>query len=1171
MKNVTYAIGIDVGLNSTGLAAIQLDDNGCPIRILKALSFIHDSGIDPTGRKTSDTRKKVSGVARRARRLNRTRRKRLSKLDSLLESLGYPIIDNSCLESKDSFEPWYIRGELADAYISDDKKRKIMLSVAIRHIARHRGWRNPYQSVRSMMQTKEYSKFYDQFIDTVNRLAPGVANYGCTIGQIVCDYIMSKKGMPSPRIRVRVKKDNKIYNPILPGKFMQSDCMLELRKIFEMQSVDDTDATKLLNCVFESKSPKGSENKLVGKDAITNIGRRASKASIAFQRYRIISTIANLRIRENSIERKLTCEEKQQVYKLLTTTFISTTEKEAFIPNEYSWNDVSELLHIKRSDLRGVGKQTGDGESITFHPPRLDSEIAIFSETGNSSRDKFVKEKLKPWWNEHTDNSDEHEAFIDLISNSCDFESKSDTDASAFIENLADNEFGILDNISLPSGRAAYSIDTLNKLSQQMLNTDDDLFEARKHLFNLNDNWRPSAEPISSPIGNPSVDRVLKIVNRFIVNATNRWGSPMRVNIEHVRSGFKSAKMSKDYADNINGRTKFRNNLRMELSKELGINALTISDADIRRYEAVQRQNGQCLYCGNPITFKTCEMDHIVPRKGVGSTNTRVNLAAVCVLCNRNKSNIPFAIWCKSQYCVEHNITVNNANKRVKHFIFPSKLYGNKASKLKFEKSVIARLSQTEEDEPFDNRSIESVAWMANELHHRIDWYYNSEYYIGNTYATDAVISNTDSNLGTSVGVYAGSITAMSRKLSGIDGKLQFFDAKHKTRFDRRHHAVDAAVIAMITFNVSQALYIKNNLRETQRILGHPDYGDLDWRDYPSEHDAMYPSYESWRRNMQKLLELLNESMTENRIPVVRQVRMRYENSAVHDDSINKLRSLHVSDAISSDDILRASTPALYCALVNQPDYTIKDGIPSLQSRVLRVNNKTLTANDEITFFNGKSAQIAVRGGSADIGNSIHHARLYRYKKSKKEITYGIIRVFQADLNKFRNEDLFTCELPYYSISMRYADDTLLKAIRDNKAEYIGYLLVGDELVVDPAFIKSDTVAGKFIQFLKELGIDSVAYSHWVIDGISEPTKIKLRPSMLSKEGFDKLITSGYVSDGNYLEDAAKVLGEKGWIVAVNSLASCKPVTIRRNGFGEIRWKSLSGMLVSWKWCNDSK
>lgn len=49
--NISYAIGIDVGLNSVGLAAIRLDDNGEPIRILKAISVIHDAGIDPNGAK----------------------------------------------------------------------------------------------------------------------------------------------------------------------------------------------------------------------------------------------------------------------------------------------------------------------------------------------------------------------------------------------------------------------------------------------------------------------------------------------------------------------------------------------------------------------------------------------------------------------------------------------------------------------------------------------------------------------------------------------------------------------------------------------------------------------------------------------------------------------------------------------------------------------------------------------------------------------------------------------------------------------------------------------------------------------------------------------------------------------------------------------------------------
>ena len=67
--------------------------------------------------------------------------------------------------------------------------------------------------------------------------------------------------------------------------------------------------------------------------------------------------------------------------------------------------------------------------------------------------------------------------------------------------------------------------------------------------------------------------------------------------------------------------------------------------ADIWRYQSIQRQNGQCAYCGVPIDFKNCEMDHIIPRAGQGSTNTRDNLVAVCKPCNSEKSNVPFAVW----------------------------------------------------------------------------------------------------------------------------------------------------------------------------------------------------------------------------------------------------------------------------------------------------------------------------------------------------------------------------------------------------------------------------------------------------------------------------------------------------------------------------------------------
>ena len=44
----------------------------------------------------------------------------------------------------------------------------------------------------------------------------------------------------------------------------------------------------------------------------------------------------------------------------------------------------------------------------------------------------------------------------------------------------------------------------------------------------------------------------------------------------------------------------------------------------------------------------------------------------------------------------------------------------------KLQKDVIARLRRTDEDPAIDTRSMESVAWMANELHQRVKSAYPS-------------------------------------------------------------------------------------------------------------------------------------------------------------------------------------------------------------------------------------------------------------------------------------------------------------------------------------------------------------------------------------------------------------------------------------------------------------
>lgn len=45
MRGKRYRIGIDVGLNSVGLAAVEVSDENSPVRLLNAQSVIHDGGV----------------------------------------------------------------------------------------------------------------------------------------------------------------------------------------------------------------------------------------------------------------------------------------------------------------------------------------------------------------------------------------------------------------------------------------------------------------------------------------------------------------------------------------------------------------------------------------------------------------------------------------------------------------------------------------------------------------------------------------------------------------------------------------------------------------------------------------------------------------------------------------------------------------------------------------------------------------------------------------------------------------------------------------------------------------------------------------------------------------------------------------------------------------------
>ena len=1084
--NVNYRVGIDVGSYSIGMAAIAIDDDGKPTEILSAISLIHDSGVDPDSAKSAATRLATSGVARRTRRLYRRKRKRLAKLDKFISSQGWPLKEFE--EYEDPFYPWRVRAELATTPITDKQELGEKLSIALRHIARHRGWRNPYSKVTALYTVTEPSdalmSIQEQCATELGRPIPPTT----TAGQLIASMNLGK---------TRLRGEDSL----LAARPRQSDNANEIHAIAKVQGLSNELVKQIIDHVFAAESPKGSAAERVGKDPLQPTKKRALKASDAFQQYRIAALIGNLRIRGGKENRRLTAEETRLIFDYLR----SLPAKQ-----EPTWQLVAEQLKIDRGNLVGTAIMTDDGERAGAKPP--------VHETNRLMESTKIK-PLAAWWK--SADTDARAAMVKALSNAevDDFDSQAGAQVQEFFFGISDEDQEKLDGLHLPIGRAAYSEDTLDRLTKRMIGEGMDLYEARQAEFKIPNDWAPPAPEIGERVGNPAVDRVLKATARWLNAAERQWGAPKSVNIEHVRDAFMSESSARELDRDNQQRAKRNVKVVAEMQEKLGIEGRP-SRADVWRFQSIQRQNGKCAYCEAQISFKNSEMDHIVPQAGEGSTNTRDNLVAVCHECNSSKSNIAFTVWAENTS--RPGVSVQNAVEQTRHWVTDSGLRESEFKK--FRKQVCDRLQRKATDEPIDARSLESVAWMANELRSRIAQKFKD----GDT----------------KVRVYKGTLTAEARRASGISGKLEFVDGKGKSRLDRRHHAVDAAVVAFTSNYVAETLALRSNMKFDQELRRKAPQ----WREFTGSDHVHQVEWTKWKYRMQALAELLNNALVQDRIVVMHNLRLRLGNGAAHEDTIGKLTRIKVGDAISTTDIDRASSEALWCALTRDPDFDPKTGLPENPNRTIRIHGTHLTASDEITVFPVAAASVPIRDGFAKLGGNYHHVRLFRVPSGKK-YNYFLMRVYTIDLLKFRKEDLFTVELKPQTISVRKCLPKLREALANGTAEYLGWLVNDDELLIRASSASTEKPIAKLQEHYG-------ATKRWRFAGTDSESKILLRPLQLSAEGLPSDVE----------KDIREIVEKRGWRISINSLFNGARVTIiRRDALGRPRLYSAAHLPICWE------
>lgn len=537
-------VGVDVGTHSVGCCAIAVDPAGAPVRILSALSLIHDAGIGEDGKEKATSRRELAGVARRARRLLRRRRKRLQQLDTLLVRLGYPIVDFA--EQKDPYLVWRVRAQLVQE-VFPEKTRRYAISMALRHIARHRGWRNPYARTESLLAPAPESDFMRAMRKRVMNTTGEVLDEGFTPGQAMAVVALNN--------RVAMRGPDGVL-----GKLHQTDNANEIRRICKTQGVSEQECRELILAVFASESPRGSSRSRVASDPLPGQGDflRAPKCDPEFQRFRVISIVANLRIAgRDGAQRPLLPRERKKV-----VTFLLESMSE-----DLAWGDVAERLGVRRQNLRGTASMTADGERASAQPP-----VDVTNQVMGSCRIK----PLRLWWADA--DAERRGAMVRYL-----YEGADDSECAEFLGSLSEEEQGKLDSIHLPAGRAAYSRESLALLSEQMLATDDDLHAARKHVFHVDDSWKPPAEPVGAPVGNPSVDRTVKAVARFLNGVADVWGTPEAIQIEHVRAGFSSERTARELDHDNNRRFRQNQTAVDDIKKAYGIQG-EVRHSDVVRY-----------------------------------------------------------------------------------------------------------------------------------------------------------------------------------------------------------------------------------------------------------------------------------------------------------------------------------------------------------------------------------------------------------------------------------------------------------------------------------------------------------------------------------------------------------------------------------------------------------
>jgi len=758
-----YVLGLDMGTNSIGWAAVRLDGQNKPSGILGMGARIFSDGRDPQSKASRAVDRRI------ARGMRRRRDRYLRRRTALLETLTVLELmpgDETARNEIQKLDPYELRARALDAPL-----KPYELGRALFHLNQRRGFKSNRKADAGSSEDSQDGTTWASISELRTRISESGSR---TLGE----YLSSRKR------KGRFVRARAYTYGLFPDRALYENEYDAIRKSQEHHhSLKPAQWDQIRQIIFHQRPLKPVEP---GWCLFEEGEHRAPRALPAAQDFRIVQEVNNIKVRQpgDGSERFLTADERAMCVRHLRH---STALK---------FDRMLKILGLEHNTEVNLGR--GGRESL-----KGDETSAVMRRRATKKRAALFG---KSWdelpFGKHTD----------IVRTLLDEE-----DRSAVIEKAKTN-WGLdgqsadaLAAVRLPTGHMNLSVKAIEKLLPHMENDGFGLYEAVAEVpeYTHHSDFRPDTAYDELPyygrvmpqdvfganpdapekdevarfgrLANPTVHIGLNQLRRVVNKLIEVYGKPEKIVVELARD-LKLPPARINELNKTNRENQAANERRAQSLRDEGI---AVTGDAIRRLRLWEEQGPpqarRCPYTGKNISFAMAisaatEIDHILPRSRTLDDSYSNKVLCISDANRRKGDRSPFEAFGADQASYDAIVVRTREFPQNKRWRFKSDA-----------------MDRFEDQEKFLDRQLNETMYLSP----------TTRTYLAHLY-------NEKKERRRRVDAVPGRLTAALRRGWGLDSLLNQIDDSGKTddkpeargrqgkqRSDHRHHAIDAFVVAV--------------------------------------------------------------------------------------------------------------------------------------------------------------------------------------------------------------------------------------------------------------------------------------------------------------------------------------------------------------------------------------